>query len=106
MSSTTSTTTSLSNFRIVINAALDEYTKQTQIDLTQNSFTYKLQQTDSPDDVLELFRERAKEFKEYRDGNRKLINFLKPTVHVLHALSGTLGESITLVSCRSFVPPT
>jgi fungal STAND N-terminal Goodbye domain len=95
-----------SNFRLIIDAALDEYTKQTGTDLTQNSFAHKFQHSDSPDHVLGLFQERAKEFKEYRDGNRELINFLKPAVEVLHALSGTLGEAISLVSCPSIVPPT
>jgi fungal STAND N-terminal Goodbye domain len=101
MSATTSTTTSPSNFRLIIDAALDEYTKQTGIDLTHNPFAYKLQHSHSPDRVLGLFQERAEQFKEYRDGNRKLINFLKPAVQVLHALSGTLGEAISLVSAPS-----
>jgi fungal STAND N-terminal Goodbye domain len=101
MSATTSMTTSPSNFRLIIHAALDEYTKQTGIDLTQNPFAHKLQHSDSPDRLVGLFQDRAKQFKEYRDGNRKLINFLKPAVEVLHALSGTLGEAISLVSAPS-----
>jgi fungal STAND N-terminal Goodbye domain len=104
MSATTSTTP-LSNFRLIIDAALDEYTKQTGIDLTQNPFAHNFQHSDSPDRILELFQERAKQFKEYRDGNRKLINFLKPAVEVLHALSGTLGEAVG-VSCTRLVSPT
>jgi fungal STAND N-terminal Goodbye domain len=102
MSATTSTTTSPSNFRLIIDAALDEYTKQTGMDLTQDPFAYKLQHSDSPHRVVGLFQDRANQFKEYRDGNRKLINFLKPVVEVLHALSGTLGEAISLVCALSF----
>jgi fungal STAND N-terminal Goodbye domain len=100
----TSTTTPPSNFRLIIDAALDEYTKQTGIDLTQNPFARRIQQSDSPDHVMKLFQEREKEFKEYRNQNRKLINLLKPAVQVLHALSGTLGEAVSLVSCLSFLP--
>jgi fungal STAND N-terminal Goodbye domain len=103
MSSTTSTTTSPHNFQLIVDAALDEYTKQTGVDLAQNPLAHKLQHTDSSDGVLKLFQEREKEFKEYRDRNRKFINLLKPTVQVLHALSGPLGESISLVSCTSFI---
>jgi fungal STAND N-terminal Goodbye domain len=99
-----STTTLPSNFRLIIDAALDDYTKQTGIDLTQNPFACRIQQSDSPDHVMGLFQEREKEFKEYRDRNRKLINVLKPAVQVLHALSGTLGEAVSLVSCPSFLP--
>jgi fungal STAND N-terminal Goodbye domain len=103
MSSTTSTTTSPHSFQLILDAALDEYTKQTGVDLAQNPFTHKLQHTDSSDGVLKLLQEREREFKEYRNRNRKLINMLKPTVQVLHALSGPLGESISLVSCTSFI---
>ena len=104
MNSTTSMTTSSSNFRLIIDAALDEYTKQTGIDLIRNPFAHKIQHFDSPESVLELFQERAKEFKEYRDGNRKLIDVLKPAVQILHALSDTLSEAVTLVSSTTFIP--
>jgi fungal STAND N-terminal Goodbye domain len=96
-------TTSSSNFQLIINAALSEYTNQTGIDLAQNPFAHKFRHSDSPDAVINLFKERETEFKEYRDRNRKLINLLKPTVQVLHALSGTLGESISLVRYKSFI---
>jgi fungal STAND N-terminal Goodbye domain len=98
MNSTTSTTAPPSNFRLIVDAALDDYTKQTGIDLIRNPFAHKIQHPDSPESILELFQERVKEFKEYRDGNRKLINVLKPAVQILHAFSGTLGEAVTLVS--------
>ena len=103
MSSTTSITTSPSNFRLVIDAALDNYKDQTGIDLTRNPSADKIQPSDSPDGVLKLFKEREKEFKDYRDRNRKFINFLKPAVQVLHALSGTLGEAISLVSRMALI---
>jgi hypothetical protein len=104
MSLTTSTTTPPSNLCLIIDAALDEYTNQTGIDLTQIPFAQKIQQSDSPDHVIRLFQEREDEFKEFRDRNRKLINLLKPAVQVLHALSGTLGEAISLVSCPRLLP--
>jgi hypothetical protein len=105
MNWTTSTATSSSNFRLIIDSALDEYTKQTGIDLTQNlnPFAHKIQHSDSPEVVLELFQERANEFKEYRDRNRKLINALKPAVQLLHTFSNILGEVITPVSTTPIV---
>jgi hypothetical protein len=48
-----------------------------------------------------LLQGREKAFKEYRDGNRTLINCLSPAVNVLQAFSGILGEAVSLVS-RSF----
>jgi hypothetical protein len=98
MKSTTSTTTSPSNFRLIIDTALDNYKDQTGIDLTQNPSADKIQHSDSPDGILKLFKEREEEFKNYRDGNRKLVDFLKPAVQILHTLSDTLGEAIGLVS--------
>jgi hypothetical protein len=100
--SLTASTTTTSSFPIIIGAALGEYTKQTGIDLTQNPFALKIQHSDSPDGVIGLFQERENEFKEYRDGNRNMINCLKPVVQVLHALSGVLGGAISLVSLMKF----
>jgi fungal STAND N-terminal Goodbye domain len=104
MNQTTSTMTSPSNFRLIIDAALGEYTRQTGMDLILNPSAHIMQHSDSPESVLELFQERAKEFKEYRDGNRKLINVLKPTVQILHTFSGILGEAVPLVSSTTFIP--
>ena len=103
MNSTTFTTSSSSssNFRLIIDAALDNYKEQTGIDLTMNELGDRLQH---PDGVLEIFQEREKQFKDYRHRNRKFINFIKPAVQVLHALSDTLGEAIILVSFIHFIP--
>ena len=105
MSFMASTSTLDSNLPAIIDAALDEYTKQTGINLTQNPFSHKIHHSDSPDDIQGLFQEREKEFTEYRDGNRNLINCLKPVVQVLHALSGVLGAGISIVSLTSFISP-
>jgi hypothetical protein len=78
--------------------ALADYATQTGINLSQNPFVEKLQESNTPDAILELLREREKSFKEYRDGNRRLINCLSPAVRVLHAFSCTLGEAVSLVS--------
>ena len=82
----------------LISDSLAEYAHQTGIDLSQNPFAEKFQQSIAPDAILELLQEREKAFKEYRDGNRRLINCLSPAVRVLHAFSGVLGEAGNLVS--------
>jgi hypothetical protein len=86
-----------SNFQLIIDA-LANYANQTGIDLSNNPFADKLQLSNSPDAIIELLYDREKAFKEYRDGNRKLISCLKPAVQVLHAFSGVLGESVSLRS--------
>ena len=103
MSSNCHTTISHSNLQLISNS-LAEYAHQTGIDLSQNPFAEKFQQSITPDAILELLQEREKAFKEYRDGNRRLINFLSPAVRVLYAFSGLLGEAGNLVSHLYLIP--
>jgi hypothetical protein len=93
-----STGQATSNFQSIINVALADYAKQTGIDLTENTFAEKIELSNSPEAILELLQEREKAFKEYREGNRRLISCISPAVKVLHAFSGILGEAVSLVS--------
>ena len=93
-----STANSSSNFQSILDAALSDYAKQTGIDLATHPSAQTLQNCNSADAILELLGDKAKQFQAYRDGNRKLINCLKPVVQVLHAISGILGEAAAMVS--------
>ena len=97
MSSTRQAASSASNFQSIIDAYAD-YAKITGIDLSMNPFAAKIEQSNSPEAILQLLQEREKAFKEYRDGHRKLITCLSPAVKVLQAFSGILGEAVNLVS--------
>jgi fungal STAND N-terminal Goodbye domain len=104
MSSTvqaTSETSSTSNIQLITEALVD-YTTITGIDLSKNPFTAAIEQANSPEAILELLQERENTFKDYRQGNRKLISCLNPAVNVIQAFSGVLGEAVSLVShtCR------
>jgi hypothetical protein len=88
---------STSNFQSITDALAD-YAKITGIDLSKNPFTATLEQSNSPEAILQLLQGRAKTFKEYRDGNQRLISSLSPAVKVLQAFSGILGEAVSLVS--------
>jgi hypothetical protein len=102
MSSTGQATSSTSNFQLIINALAD-YTKVTGIELeiSTSSFPAVFEQSNSPEDILRLLQGRAKAFQEYRNGNRKLISCLKPTVGIIQAFSGIIQEAVGLVSCTS-----
>ena len=89
------------NVQLIIDA-LGDYANLTGIDLSKNPFSEKLQVSSSPDDILGLLEEREKAFKEYREGNRRLISCLTPVVGLVHAFSGVLGEAVSLVSHDSF----
>jgi STAND-like protein len=80
--------------------ALADYTKVTGIDLSENPFAAAIERSNSPEAILQLLHEREKAFKEYREGNRRLISCLRPVVNVIQAFSGILGEAVTLVSTK------
>jgi hypothetical protein len=100
MSSTvqaTSTTSSTSNIKLITDALLD-YANITGIDLSKNPFAVAIERANSPGAILELLQEREKDFKDYRQGNRRLISCLRPAVNTIQAFSGILGEAVSLVS--------
>src|SRR6266849_10679068 len=94
-SSTSSTGTS--NIQLITDALVD-YAKMTGIDLSNSSFAAVIERENSPGAILELLQEREKAFKDYREGNRRLINCLSPVVNFIQAFSGILGGAVSLVS--------
>ena len=89
----------MSNLQSILDAA-DKYAQQTGINLKDNPFTDKVKGCDSPGAVLVLLQENLKEFKDYRDKDRKFIECVSPVVQFVHAFSGILGEAAGLVSCE------
>jgi hypothetical protein len=97
MSLTGQTISSTSNIQLIIDALAD-YAKLTGIDLSKDPFAATLEQSNSPGAILQQFQEREKNFKEYRDDNRRLISCLSPIVKVFQAFSWISGEAVSLVS--------
>jgi len=102
MSSSIFSSSSASTFQVIFDKALQDYTKQTGVDLTKYDFASRLDRCRSPDEVLLLLRDKAKKFKEYREGNRKLIKFITPVVQVVHVFAACLGEATSTVSRKAF----
>jgi hypothetical protein len=98
--SSTVQATSASNIQLITDA-LVTYSKITGIDLSKNPFAAAIERAKSPGDILELLQERETAFKDYREGNRRLISCLSPAVNVIQAFSGVLGEAVSLVSLTS-----
>jgi hypothetical protein len=92
--------TTSSNFEAFFNAALAEYAKQTGKDLRKHPLSSKIDACDSAEDILAIFQEQAKKFDEFRNGDYKLIKWLRPIVNGLHTLSvnAALSAGISLVS--------
>jgi fungal STAND N-terminal Goodbye domain len=97
MSPTGQATSSPSPVQSIIDALAD-YTKVTGINLSNNPFAATIEHLNSAEAILELLQERENAFKEYRDGNQRLISCLRPAVKVIHSFSGILGEAVSLVS--------
>ncbi|KAH8979210.1 hypothetical protein EDB92DRAFT_1821139 [Lactarius akahatsu] len=89
------------SFPAIIDKALADYHDQIGVELDKHPFADELRGRDSPDDVLKLLEDKANAFEVYRDGNRKLINWLSPVVRVIHTLTGVLGEAIPLQAAKA-----
>ena len=101
---THSTTASSSNFQLIFNNALKAYEKQTKRDLLAHPLAAELQSCDSPASILAVLQQQVQDFNRSRTGNERLTNWLDPTVNVLYAFSGTLGEGVSLVCLEMRVP--
>jgi fungal STAND N-terminal Goodbye domain len=100
MSSTvqaTSSSSSSSNIQLITDALL-EYANITGTDLSKNHFATAIEHANSSGAILELLQEREKEFKDYREANRRLISCLRPAVNTIQTFSGVLGAAVSLVS--------
>ena len=93
-----STSISSSSFRSILDSALDDYSKQTGIQLSNHPSAEQFQNCQSPDDIIRLLLQRENEFKDYRAKYRKLIDLLRPVVQVVHGFSNVLGDAAGLVS--------
>jgi hypothetical protein len=90
------------SFQSIFNAALDEYTKHTGNDLTNHPLSIKVESCRSAGDVLGVLQEQAKVFREFREGNKKLMKVIEPTANVLSLLSGVFSDNIGLVRPERF----
>ena len=88
-------------FELLFRCALEEYEKQTGIDLLKHPLAAQLDLCDSVESVTQVLQERAQAFREFRGGNNKVTTLLRNAVQVLYNLSSTavLGEGVGPV-CR------
>jgi hypothetical protein len=100
MSSASNTSSTSSNFEANFNAALTEYTKRTGKDLRNHPLASKIDSCHNPDSILDIFQEQAQAFDKFKKGDTKLFKWLRPVVHVLHAISAnkTISDKASHVS--------
>ena len=89
---------STDNFTAIFSGASDEYLRVTGKRLDTHPFAAQLDTCHNPEAVSNLLRTQAHAFSKFHKGDEKLMAWLNPTVNILFAFSGTLGEGIGLVS--------
>jgi len=97
----------LSTFETLFDTALDKYAKRTGQDLRNHPLAAAIDRCKSPDDILAIFQAQSQAFGEFRNGDPKLIQWLKPVVNGLHAISTNtvLSAGASLVSPNQFRIP-
>ena len=98
MSTAPSTSTSLSNFASIFNAALESYKLKTKKDLASHPLLPILQSCNSAEAVTTVLREQVPESNQSRNSNDGLIKWVAPTVNVIYAFSSTIGQAVGLVN--------
>jgi hypothetical protein len=98
------TTSSSSNFQLIFYNALKAYEKRTKKDLLVHPLAAELQNCDSPSEILDVLHQQIQGLDQSLSIDDRWTKWLDPTVNVLHMLSETLGESISLVSLKIRTP--
>jgi hypothetical protein len=93
----TPSTSSLSNFQSIFNAAVERYDTKTKNKLLTHPLAAQLQSCDNPAAVLSLLQGLVQKFDQGRSSDERFRSWLNPTVNVLFAFSATLGEGVGLV---------
>ena len=82
-----SSSSSPSNFQLLINNALNTYKKRTKKELRNHPLAVQLQACDSPDAVLVVLKQQLDQSR----SDERWTKWLDPTIHVLLAFSQTVG---------------
>ena len=91
-------------FRVLFEAALQQYENQTEISLANHPLAEQLQNCHSVDSVIAALQEQVRAFIEFR-GRDRIMKSLEGVVSVLSMLStvANLGDSIGLVRWKALV---
>ncbi len=100
MSHTHPTSSSFSNFQLIFDNALRAYERRLKKDLRNHPLAAQLQDCNSPSNILDVLQQQVDELNQSQRRNERWSRWLDPTVKVLHAFSGTLGEHVTSVCLR------
>lgn len=92
---------SSSNHQLIFNNALQVYERRTKTNLLAHPLAAQLQSRDTPATIITLLREQLQ--IQAQDTVDKLTKWLDPFVNVLHTLSVSLGEDVSLVCLETIL---
>ena len=85
------------NFQLVINNALGNYKKRTKHDLITHPLAAQIQSCNSPSAILAILHQQVQELDQSRSSDERWSRWLDPTVNVIYVLSSTLAAGVSLV---------
>lgn len=90
---------SSSTFRIIFDAALQDYKDKTGNALTDHPIAKQLETCQSVISIADVLQEQARSFREFKENGGRLMKALSSSVDVLcaPAISSALNEAIGLV---------
>jgi hypothetical protein len=94
---TAPSSSSSSNFQLIINNALDEYKKRTKNDLLAHPLASRLQTCSSPGAIIALLQEQVQGLDQSSSSDERWSKLLGPTVNVLQTFSSILEAGASLV---------
>jgi hypothetical protein len=97
-----SSSSPLLNFQLIINNALDTYKKRTKNDLLAHPLAAHLQTCESPAAILAVLQEQAQGLDPSQTADERWTNWLDPTINVLYTFSNILGAGVSLVCFRTY----
>jgi len=107
MSLASNTSSISSSFQTLFDIALVKYARRTGQDLRNHPLAAAIDGCGSPDDILAIFQAQSQAFDGFRNGDPKLIKWLRPVVNGLHAISTNtvISAGASLVSPNQFRVP-
>jgi hypothetical protein len=92
-----SSSSSSSDFQLVINDALDKYKKRTKKDLLTHPLASQLETCNSPGAIIALLQEQVQGLDRSSSSDEQWSKLLDPTVNVLQTFSSILEAGASLV---------
>jgi hypothetical protein len=84
----------------ILDAALSEYKKKTGSGLLEHPLAEQVKRCDSIGAISAILQGQAREFRQFRDGDQRLMKWISPMVDVLSTFSETLGGVASIVRPR------